>query len=195
MKIGLINVDSRNFPNLCLMKLSAYHRNRGDSVEWWNPAGRYDIVYKSKVFTDTYSKDAYDVRNADQIITGGTGYGLTNYLPDEVEHIMPDYSLYPQFSGTAYSHQPSTAGRTSRAYPSSHRKGSHRRKCFPRYRRIVRRGVQSISFTTHKRKCYHLNVGETHRLPKGALMYHKPWLCEPGDCRHDGILPYPTKGR
>ena len=102
MKIGLIDVDSHNFPNLCLMKLSAYHRNRGDTVEWWTPAGRYDIVYKSKVFTDTYSQDTYDVRNTDQLITGGTGYGLTNYLPDEVEHTMPDYSLYPQFSGTAY---------------------------------------------------------------------------------------------
>ena len=57
MKIGLVDVDSHNFPNLCLMKLSEYHTRRGDWVEWWSPKGRYDLVYKSRVFTDTYSKD------------------------------------------------------------------------------------------------------------------------------------------
>jgi len=53
VKIGLIDVDSRNFPNLPLMKLSAYHKSKGDSVEWWFGLERYDIVYKSKVFTFT----------------------------------------------------------------------------------------------------------------------------------------------
>ena len=57
MKIGLIDVDSHNFPNLCLMKLSEYHTRRGDRVAWWSPKGRYDLVYKSRVLTDTYSKD------------------------------------------------------------------------------------------------------------------------------------------
>lgn len=33
---------------------------------------------------------------------GGTGYDLKNRLPREVEHTRPDYSLYPQFAGTAY---------------------------------------------------------------------------------------------
>ena len=56
LKIGLIDVDSHNFPNLCLMKLSAYHKAKGHTVEWWNAKGRYDLVYKSRVFTDTYSK-------------------------------------------------------------------------------------------------------------------------------------------
>ena len=37
MKIGLCDVDSHNFPNLCLMKLSAHHKARGDPVEWWRP--------------------------------------------------------------------------------------------------------------------------------------------------------------
>ena len=71
-------------------------------MEWWNPLEHYDIVYKSKVFTDTYSKDAFVVDNADQVILGGTGYDTQNALPDEVEHIYPDYTLYPQFSETAY---------------------------------------------------------------------------------------------
>lgn len=102
MRIGLIDVDSHNFPNLCLMKLSAYHKAQGDRVEWWRLGRRYDIVYKSRVFTDTYSKDTITVRNADLVICGGTGYGPGPNLPDAVEHICPDYSLYPQFSDTAY---------------------------------------------------------------------------------------------
>ena len=101
MNIGLIDVDSK-WPNLCLMKLSAYHKSRGDHVEWWKPEGRYHLVYKSRVFTDTYSKDRYVVNNAGQVIQGGTGYGPGPDLPDEIEHIYPDYSIYPQFSGIAY---------------------------------------------------------------------------------------------
>ena len=102
MKIGLCDVDSHNWPNLCLMKLSAYHKARGDHVEWWRPDGYYDRVYKSRVFTDTYSKDTITVTNADEVICGGTGYGLGPNLPDAVEHTYPDYSIYPQFSGIAY---------------------------------------------------------------------------------------------
>ncbi len=102
MKIGLIDVDSHNWPNLCLMKLSAYHKAQGDSVEWWTPEGRYDLVYKSRVFTDTYSKDTIAVTNAGEVICGGTGYGPGPDLPDAVEHTRPDYTLYPQFPDTAY---------------------------------------------------------------------------------------------
>ena len=101
MKIGLIDVDSK-WPNLCLMKLSAYHKSQGDLVEWWRPDGHYDRVYKSRVFTDTYSKDTITVTNAGEVIRGGTGYGPGPNLPDEIEHIYPDYGIYPQFSGIAY---------------------------------------------------------------------------------------------
>lgn len=102
MNIGLCDVDGHNWPNLCLMKLSAYHKARGDTVEWWTPEGRYDLVYKSRVFTDTYSQDNIIVANADAVICGGTGYGPGPDLPDAVEHSRPDYALYPQFSDTAY---------------------------------------------------------------------------------------------
>ncbi len=102
MKIGCADVDGHNWPNLCLMKLSAYHKGRGDTVEMWRPEDQYDLVYKSRVFTDTYSQDDFYIANADQIIRGGTGYGPGPDLPDVVEHQRPDYSLYPQFSGTAY---------------------------------------------------------------------------------------------
>ena len=84
------------------MKLSAYHKARGDHVEWWRPEGRYDRVYKSRVFTDTYSQDTITVTNAGEVVCGGTGYGPGPNLPDAVEHTYPDYSIYPQFSGIAY---------------------------------------------------------------------------------------------
>lgn len=102
MKIGLIDVDGHHWPNLCLMKLSAYHKARGDTVEWHDGRKRYDLVYMSRVFTDSYSKDYTGTIHADHVIKGGTGYGLSNCLPEEVEHSFPDYSLYPQFKGIAY---------------------------------------------------------------------------------------------
>ena len=102
MRVALCDVDGHRWPNLCLMKLSAYHKAQGDFVEWWRPEGRYDLVYKSRVFTDLYSKDAIVVDNADKVICGGTGYGLDNRLLDAVEHAFPDYSIYPEFSSSAY---------------------------------------------------------------------------------------------
>lgn len=103
MRIGLVDVDSRNFPNLVLMKLSAWHKAQGDTVEWWWGLGQYDRVYMSKVFDETYSPDLSEPLNAKEIIKGGTGYGLDNCLPDAVEHIYPDYSIYPDLTKeTAY---------------------------------------------------------------------------------------------
>lgn len=101
MKIGMIDVDGHNFPNLALMKISAYHKSKGNQVEWWNGLMRYDIVYQTKVFDETYSKDNEFVVMADKVIRGGTGYGLDNKLPDEIEHIYPDYYLYG-ITDTAY---------------------------------------------------------------------------------------------
>ena len=103
MKVGLIDVDSHNYPNLALMKLSAWHKSRGDTVEWWWGWGQYDRVYMSKVFDETYSPDIPEPVNAAEIIKGGTGYGMDNKLPDEIEHIYPDYSLYSELTkDTAY---------------------------------------------------------------------------------------------
>ena len=104
MKIGLIDVDGHNFPNLPLMKLSAWHKANGDHVEWYSPmfSGHCDRVYMSKVFT--FTPDYEYFVDADQVIKGGTGYhyphgGLP--LPYEVEHIYPDYSIYG-ITDTAY---------------------------------------------------------------------------------------------
>lgn len=103
MKIGLIDVDGHNYPNLALMKISAYHKAKGDSVEWWWGFEHYDRVYMSKVFDDTYSPDIPAPFNADQIVRGGTGYCMSSQLPYEIEHMCPDYSLYPDLTkDTAY---------------------------------------------------------------------------------------------
>jgi radical SAM superfamily enzyme YgiQ (UPF0313 family) len=93
MKIGLIDVDGHNFPNLALMKISNYHRKNGDTVEWVNHLERYDKVYQSKVFT--FTPDIKTVVQAGEIIRGGTGYRLYDDLfCDDTE---PDYSMYPQY--------------------------------------------------------------------------------------------------
>ena len=111
MKIGLIDVDGHHFPNLALMRISAYHKAQGDDVEWWmGDFFHYDIVYMSKIFSDAYSPDVPEPFNADKVVKGGTGYcihlegGVEVYdktkdtkLPPEMEKMFPDYSIYPQF--------------------------------------------------------------------------------------------------
>lgn len=77
MKIGLIDADGHNgFPNLALMRISAWHKARGDDVQWWFGFDHYDIVYISKVFSAAYSDDAYTPPNADIVIRGGSGYAI-----------------------------------------------------------------------------------------------------------------------
>lgn len=108
MKIGLIDVDGHNFPNLPLMKLAAYYKGKGDAVEWYNPLMAwkypYDKVYMSKVFT--FTPDYMHPVNTREIIRGGTGYFYPDGgqpLPPEIEHVYPDYSLYPERTkDTAY---------------------------------------------------------------------------------------------
>lgn len=90
-RIGLHDGDSTNFPNLALMKIAAWHKAHGDSVEWWNPMLTYDRVYSSKVFTFT-PECSYLPPDT---IRGGTGYGLYEDLPEEIDAMFPDYSIYP----------------------------------------------------------------------------------------------------
>ncbi len=99
MKIGLLDVDGHKFPNLALMKISAWHKKLGDDVEMFFPFNHYDRVYMSKVFT--FTPDFNTCINADEVIKGGTGYDLKNKLPEEIESIYPDYSLHG-IKNTAY---------------------------------------------------------------------------------------------
>ena len=113
MRIGMVDVDNHErlkdcFPNLALMKLSAWHKSQGDTVEWCNEnsSGMFDKVYLSKVFS--FSPDiTFDI-NAREIARGGSGYcihvdsdGIEHFdsdadklLPYDIEHMMPDYSIY-----------------------------------------------------------------------------------------------------
>lgn len=108
MRVALIDVDGHNFPSLPLMKLSAHHKQLGDTVEWYDPLTAWmkppDRVYMSKVFT--FTEDYSHPVCGKEIIRGGTGYDYPNgwqSLPKEIEHIYPDYSLYPDLcKDTAY---------------------------------------------------------------------------------------------
>lgn len=116
MYIGLYDVDSHNFPNLALMKISAWHKQQGDIVEFATPLLHYDKIYVSKVFGDEYSSMTDFCLQADEIVYGGTGFAITiengkevyhkdrdKDLPPEIEHIYPDYDLYPELTkDTAY---------------------------------------------------------------------------------------------
>lgn len=117
MRIGLIDVDNwgkldKCFPNLPLMKISAFYKERGCYVEWYDSKTHYDIVYLSKVFS--FSPEPFSEINADEVIRGGSGYAIKlingkevfdkeNHLnlSDRIEHIYPDYSLYG-IKNTAY---------------------------------------------------------------------------------------------
>ena len=90
LRIALHDHENNGYPNVALMKLSAWHKAQGDDVSWFNAiVGGYDKVYSSKVFTWTHS-DPYLPKDA---IRGGTGHDMAVTLPEEIEHICPDYSL------------------------------------------------------------------------------------------------------
>ena len=97
MEIALHDGDGEHrhtkskFPNLALMKISAYHKAKGDHVEWWFPFKKYDVVYSSKVFSFTPENPYLP----EDTIKGGTGYGLYEKLPPEIDSKYPDYNIYP----------------------------------------------------------------------------------------------------
>lgn len=105
MRVGIIDADligrkRHRFPNLACMKLSSYHRQSGDEVNLlssYDKIAAYDKVYISKVFTDTPVPEG--VLELPQVEYGGTGFYFDKApnLPDEIEHIMPDYHLYDGF--------------------------------------------------------------------------------------------------
>jgi hypothetical protein len=127
------------------MRISAYHKARGDDVEWWwSDLVHYDVVYMSKIFSDAYSADIPEPLNADVVIKGGTGYCISlgadgkehfdgsknTLLPDEIERMFPDYSIYPQYDfalsmtsrgcprGCSFCHVAAKEGRASKRVAS-----------------------------------------------------------------------------
>lgn len=104
MKIGLVDVDGHNFPNIALMKIASWHRLQGDTAEWAFPFEHYDRIYISKVFT--FTPDDRTAYQCPEIRRGGTGYNIKSKLPDEIDHHNGlAYDLYPQheFSVQIYS--------------------------------------------------------------------------------------------
>lgn len=100
MTIGLVDVDGHRFPNLALMKLSAWHKSQGDVVSWYTGIEHYDRVYMAKVFS--FTPDYGYCINAGQVVKGGTGYDITTVLPEEVDRMPPDYNLYHLSNDLAY---------------------------------------------------------------------------------------------
>ena len=108
MNIGLIDVDCTSYPNLVLMKLSAWHKSRGDTVDLLTPDdvlggdslfNPHDKLIGACVFTKNMGiVEALRVQGAD---VAGCGTDDKRVLPDEIEHIYPDYSLYG-ITDTAY---------------------------------------------------------------------------------------------
>lgn len=111
MKVLLIQMDGKS-ENLALMKLSSFHKNKGDTValEIYDPRVKlkYDkvrmrfpnevkisCVFKNNLRKAQEIKKLYSVVGIDTQI-GGPALWEPNHLPVEVEHLIPDYSLYPE---------------------------------------------------------------------------------------------------
>ncbi len=102
MRIAIIDADlvgrkKHRFPNLVCLKISGYHKERGDTVELktdYDGLEAYDKVFLSKVFTDTAVPES--ILLLSNLSYGGTGffYDKAPPRPPEIEHHKPDYHLY-----------------------------------------------------------------------------------------------------
>lgn len=108
LKIGIVDADligreKHRFPNLACEKISGYHKDKGDEVhlllDYLFPDD-FDLIYISKVFTDTVVPPL--PVNDPRIQIGGTGFFFDKApnLPEEIEHHMPDYHLYDEWINT-----------------------------------------------------------------------------------------------
>lgn len=89
---NLFNTEKR-FPNLVLMKISAYYKQKGYKIEWYYPIfhNKYNKIFVSKVFSWRSPMQNYFRKD---MIIGGSGWDLEKKLSHKIEHIYPDYSLY-----------------------------------------------------------------------------------------------------
>lgn len=102
INIGVVDADligrkKHRFPNLACMKISGYYKELKNNVTLlmdYNNVNKYNIVYISKVFTDTIIPDK--IITLPNVKYGGTGFFFDKApdLPYAIEHHMPDYHLY-----------------------------------------------------------------------------------------------------
>lgn len=118
MNIGLIDNElcsrkNHSFPNLAIMKLSSYYKKQGHNVKLINfdeidPnslfVSKFDKVFISKVFVDTFTPDWID--KLDFIKKGGSGffYDKAEPLPYDIEHSFPDYNIYNSIPSCKHSY-------------------------------------------------------------------------------------------
>lgn len=137
MRIGLIDVDGHNFPNLPLMKISAWHKREGDSVEWYQGlwSDHMNRVYMSKVFS--FSPDYNTVIDADEIVTGGGRDMQSTSKTAERFTARNETTTYPMKSNTFTP--------TTRFIPNTRRT---QRSGF--LREVVRETAASVTFARKK---------------------------------------------
>jgi len=91
MKIALVNLEPK-IENTAYMQISRYHKDQGDSVEWYSPLfhREYDKIYCSSLFQFTSKRMI-----TPDMVVGGTGFNVRSHLPPEIERCDLDYSIYP----------------------------------------------------------------------------------------------------
>jgi len=92
VKVALIQFDG-SLPNLALMKLSSYYKQQGAKVQLNDISGA-DKIFVSCIFDWNKSQALGITKMFSNVCIGGPGIDLNKQLPNEIEHIKPDYSLY-----------------------------------------------------------------------------------------------------
>jgi hypothetical protein len=103
-RVRLTQIDGK-LPNLALMRLASWHRDRGDEVVFRTTVDRdllepaYDVVYGSAIFTDSASIVDRLKEEWPGAIVGGTGSGSAATVEDVVGAAWErcDYSAYPDY--------------------------------------------------------------------------------------------------
>lgn len=96
MKIGLLTDAPKH--NLALMKISSWHKDRGDSVLLNMPLFPADYTYASVIYEKNTKKYRADEYGGSGFIQKGNGDIFrigTKPLSQEIDKTFPDYSLYP----------------------------------------------------------------------------------------------------